>query len=213
MRNFYARRVGRVALFAPPILLLLASAVARGQGMRPSTPDLNRRLENEKSLRDTERLRRGMEADSEARGRTKEARQALANEAFLRLHQLHNEMLEMALSGAAPDPQRVAEAAAETKKRAVQLRANLVLPDPEKDDKPDPEKDGKREKSPESAAAPPLTDSLSKLCAHIQSFVINLNNSPTNKKAGAQARRELDSIIEVGDALAAGAKSVDKRSN
>ncbi|HEX8162926.1 MAG TPA: hypothetical protein VF538_13735 [Pyrinomonadaceae bacterium] len=205
MRNFYARRAALASLAAPPILLLLSPGVARGQGVRPSTPDLNRRLESEKSLRDNERLRRGMEADGETRAHTKEERQSLANEAFMRLQQLHNQMLAMALSGETPDPARVAEAVAETRKRAVQLRENLVLPDPAKDDK----REKGAEPGPKAAAGP--VERLSKLCAHIQSFVINLNNSPTNKKAGAQARRELDSIIEVSDEMGAGDKAVDKR--
>jgi hypothetical protein len=41
------------------------------------------------------------------------------------------------------------------------------------------------------------------LCALIKSFVINLNNSPTNDKAGEQARRDLDSMVTLSDKITA----------
>ena len=181
---------------AAAALLFLLPVAASAQGSRPSTRELDRRLENEKHLRDNERLRRGMDADSEARARTKEERQALANEAFMRLQVLHNDIMTMILSPDAPVPERVAEAVAETKKRAVQLRANLVLPEPGKGEK--------KEKGAEAEVGEELKESLTHLCALIKSFVINLNNSPTDNKAGEQARRDLDRLIGLSDKIAAG---------
>jgi hypothetical protein len=181
-----------IFVLAAASLSIFVSGTAAAQGGPPS--ELNRRLEAEKSLRDNERLRRGMEADSEARARTKEERQAIANDAFMRLQVLHNEIMAIVLSSDAPDSKRVIDALAETKKRAIELRANLVLPKAEKDKK--------KEKS-EGAGDADLKKSLEVLCTHIKSFVINLNNSPTNTKAGEQARRELDSLIILSDEIAA----------
>jgi hypothetical protein len=188
-----------IFVFVAASLTILASREVTGQGIRPSTPDLNRRLENEKLLRDNERLRRGMEADSEALGRTKEERQAVANEAFMRLQVLHNEMMTMVLSSDAPDSKRVTDAVAETMKRAIELRANLVLPKPGKEDK--------KQKNEDALANDALKDSLALLCAHIKSFVINLNNSPTNDKAGHQARQELEKLITLSDKITATLKT------
>jgi hypothetical protein len=47
-------------------LVFLSFVTAAGQGTRPSTPNLNQRMEAEKLLRYNERFRRGMEADIEA---------------------------------------------------------------------------------------------------------------------------------------------------
>ena len=181
-------------LVAASLPVLLAGRAA-AQGIRPSTRELDRRLENEKHIRDNERLRRGMDADNEARARTKEERQAVVNEAFTRLQVLHNEIMTMVLSSDAPDSRRVTDAVAETTKRAIELRANLVLPKPGKGEK--------KEKSEDAVGGDNLKESLALVCAHIKSFVINLNNSPTDNKASEQARRELDSLISLSDKITA----------
>ncbi|MCC7306576.1 MAG: hypothetical protein IT173_03350 [Acidobacteria bacterium] len=41
----------------------------------------------------------------------------------------------------------------------------------------------------------PVNDQLLKICDLIKSFAANVNLSPTDKKAAAQARRDLDGII------------------
>ena len=186
-----------VALAAAACLLLLSGA-ARAQGMRGTTPPLEQRRENERLIRNNERLRRGMEVDSETRARTKEERQAIVNEAFMRLQVLHNDIMAMTMAADAPDPARVAEAVAETKRRAQQLRANLALPEPGKDEK-------KKQEGAEAAEQKELKESLNFLCALIKSFVINLNNSPANDQAAEQARRDLDSLIIVSDKISASA--------
>ena len=190
MKNFFSRSnccIVIVLAFLPILVSGTAAAQAR--------PNLDQRLEAEKMLRDNERLRRGMEADSEVRAKTKEERQAVASEAFMRLQVLHNDMMTMVLSSDAPDSQRVTAAVAETKKRAIELRANLVLPKLPKDEK--------EKKSEAAAGSEDLKKSLDHLCALIKSFVTNLNNSPTNDKAGEQARRDLDSMVTFSDKITA----------
>jgi hypothetical protein len=180
--------------FAVASLVFLSFMTVYGQGMRPSTPDLNRRLENEKLLRDNERLRRGMEADAEARAKSKDERRTVANEAFVRIKALHNEILSLTLANEKTDPKRVAELATETRKRAIQLRANLDLPSPGKE---------KSERKEKTDVESPLNDSLSKLCELIRSFVTSLNESPTNNKSAEQARRELDALVELSEKIVA----------
>jgi hypothetical protein len=175
-------------------LVFLSFMTVYGQGMRPSTPDLNRRLENEKLLRDNERLRRGMEADAEARAKSKDERRTVANEAFVRIKALHNEILSLTLANEKTDPKRVAELVTETRKRAIQLRANLDLPSPSKE---------KSEQNEKTNVESPLNDSLSKLCELIRSFVMSLNDSPTNNKSAEQARRELDALVELSEKIVA----------
>ena len=172
--------------------MCISSMTVYGQGVRPSTPDLNRRLENEKLLRDNERLRRGMEADSEARAKSKEERRTVANEAFIRIKALHNEILSLPTSNAKADAKRIAELVTETRKRAIELRANLDLPNPNKEKSP---------KQEETAAELALNDSLEKLCELIRNFVTNLNESPTNNKAAEQARRELDAVVGLSEKI------------
>lgn len=180
------------SVFAAAAFLLFVPAVASAQG-RPST--LDRRLENEKQIRDTERLRRGMEVDSETRTRSKEERKALVDTAFMRLQVLHNDIMSMTLAPDAPDASKVVEAVAETRKRAGELRANLVLPDIGKNQKKDPPL--------EAVGEAPLKEALTFLCALIKSFVLNINESGTNKKAAEQARRELDRMITLSDRISA----------
>ena len=185
--------------------LPLFAGTAAAQTTRASTPELDRRLANEKNLRDNERLRRGMEADSEVRAKNKEERQKIVNEAFMRLQVLHNDTMAIVLSSEAPDLKRVGAAVEETKKRAVELRANLVLPKPPKDEK--------KEKSEDVTAGKDLKQSLTDMCALIRSFVTNLNTSPTDDKAADQARRELDSLVTLSDKITRDLAEAGKRTN
>lgn len=198
MRTTKVERLPAVFLSAIGCLLLVSFLTAAGQSPRPSTPNLDQRLEAEKSLRDNERLRRGMEADTEVRAKSKEERRTLANEAFVRLKALHNEILSLTMTNEKADPNRVAELVTEARKRAIELRANLDLPGPSKE----------KSKDEQKATGPEINDSLTMLCAHIRSFVINLNESPTNNKAGEQARRELDALVELSEKIAPPKKSV-----
>lgn len=193
MRTTKVLRLPAISLSAIACLILVTFVTAAGQGgARPSTPSLDRRLEAEKSLRDNERLRRGMEADAEVRAKTKEERRTVANEAFVKLKALHNEILSLTMATEKADPNRVTELVTEARRRAIELRANLELPMASKD---------KLKAEEKASTGIELNDSLTMLCAHIRSFVINLNESPTNNKAGEQARRELDALVELSEKI------------
>jgi len=187
-----------VALAAASLPILASTAAAQDRR-------LEQRMANEKNLRDNERLRRGMDADSEVRAKSKEERQKIVNEAFMRLQVLHNETMTIVLAPEAPDLKRVSAAVDETKQRAIELRANLVLPKPPKDEK--------QEKVEEVAAGKDLKQSLTDMCALIRSFVTNLNNSPNDNKAADQARRELDSLVTLSDKITKDLAEAGKRVN
>ena len=187
-----------IALAAASLPFFASTAIAQDRR-------LEQRIANEKNLRDNERLRRGMDADSEVRAKNKEERQKIVNEAFMRLQVLHNDTMTIVLAPEAPDLKRVSAAVDETKKRAIELRANLVLPKPPKDEK--------QEKAEEVTAGKDLKQSLTDMCALIRSFVTNLNNSPTDDKAADQARRELDSLVTLSDKITRDLAEAGKRVN
>lgn len=181
----------RFAVFVSGLIFLL-SISSPAQGIRPSTPDLDQRRETGKQIEDNNRILQGMKKDEEVR-LTKEERQALVNEAFKRLQILHNEMLSMLKAGSSLNLQRVWESASETQKRAAQLYKNLALPDADKD-----KKQNKEDKPVVDAS---LNESLSQLCGLITSFVVNVNKSPNDRKAGGQARLDLASIVELSSKI------------
>ena len=187
-----------IALAAASLPFFASTAVAQDRR-------LEQRVANEKNLRDNERLRRGMDADSEVRAKNKEERQKIVNEAFMRLQVLHNDTMTIVLAPEAPDLKRVSAAVDETRKRAIELRANLVLPKPPKDEK--------QENPEEVSAGKDLKQSLTDMCALIRSFVTNLNNSPTDDKAADQARRELDSLVTLSDKITRDLAEAGKRVN
>ena len=199
MKNSFIKSNCLVIVLAAACLPLFASN-ATAQDRR-----LDQRIANEKNLRDNERLRRGMDADSEVRAKSKEERQKIVNEAFMRLQVLHNDTMTIVLAPEAPDLKRVSAAVDETKKRAIELRANLVLPKPPKDEK--------QEKTEEVTAGKDLKQSLTDMCTLIRSFVTNLNNSPTDDKAADQARRELDSLVTLSDKITRDLAEAGKRVN
>ena len=198
--NFFGRARLLVAGVCAVGFASALSPSARAQGRPTADPALNRRMENERNIRDQQRVLRGMEIDAESRNLSKAERQQRAAEDFMRLQVLHNEIME--LRGAAViDRKLAAEKAADARLRAAHLRVDLVLPEPAKDER------RKKSEGDAANAAPPddaqLSASLARLCELIRSFVAGLNASPTDKKAAARARLDLDLIVEHGDKIAA----------
>jgi hypothetical protein len=201
-------RAGLLLISAACAAAAFVTATARpaaAQGRPTVDPALNRRMENERNIRDQQRLMRGMEIDAETRNLSKEERQERAAEDFMRLQVLHNELMELLGSGRANDEKPLAEKVADARTRAAHLRLDLVLPDPAKEEK--------QPKTDAAAGAAQPDASVAKLCELIRSFVANLNQSPNDKKAGALARRDLDRIVALADEFAARAGSPAKPTN
>lgn len=200
--NFVARARLLLTAACAVVFALAPRQPAAAQGRPTADPALNRRMENERNVRDQQRVLRGMEIDSETRNLSKEERQKRAAEDFMRLKVLHNEITELTAASTPVDRRLAAEKAADARLRAAHLRADLVLPEAAKDEKPKQAEGG-----PAAATTPPddaqLNASLARLCELIRSFVSNLNDSPNDSKAAARARLDLDRIVELGDEIAA----------
>lgn len=180
----------QLGIFTLSILFVTALG-ASAQLPARSTPDLDARRAGMKQVTDNDRIRAAKEADEKARV-AKAERQALVAEAFKRLQILHNEMLLLADSKAI-DTKTASDGVTEIKTRAIQLRANLVLPEAAK---PDPNE------KPVSSSMP-LKESLIKLCEFIRGAATNINKSASEKEAGAVARLDLDRVVDLSDKILA----------
>lgn len=179
---FSSRSVLAIALF------IACSIAANAQGMRVA----NAAQAASNETNDNARILDGVEKDKAAR-RNKEERMAVVNTAFKRLQILHNEFMTMMSSSSTVENSRIVSTAEEIRLRAVELNANLALPELPKD------------KSKESIAGPdlPLSEQMAAVCSHIRDFVKNVNASPTDPKAGIQARLDLKAIIGKSDKVIA----------
>lgn len=171
--------------FSLIVTFFLASSAAA------QDPSLDARRADLKDLQDRNRVYDGMEKDKAAK-RTKEERMAIVNEAFRRLQMLHNEFMAMTMSGRAIDNDKLFASAEEIKQRAIELNANLALPELPKQ---------KAGKETPPVAAIVLTEQMSSICSQIREFVKNVNSSPTDPKLGLEARRNLAAIIEQSDKI------------
>src|SRR6185295_16855193 len=123
-------------------------------------------------------------------------------EDFGRIQDINAEMIHLYQSGSAPDYKRISQAMAEIKRRAERLRSNLVLPSGKEIDMEH------REKPAPRPARSPLLD-LNDL---ITSFVTNpifANANTIDAELGANAKRDLESIVDLSDKIN---KSADKLS-
>ena len=160
------------------------------QVSRPVDP----RMDDINKLKDYNRILDGQEKDQAAR-RTKEQRMAVVNEAFKRLQILHNEMMAAIGTKDPAASQKAAATAEEVKLRATELNANLALPPLENS------KDKQQKATAVDAAQPTIDDHYFALCQLIRDFVKHVNLSPTDPKAGVQARRDLAALVKRSDEL------------
>ena len=93
------------------------------------------------------------------------------------------------------DAKKIAATAEEVKLRATELSTNLALP-PLPDEK---KKQQKTEQAPDKQPTP--QEYMSAMCVLIRDFAKNVNLSPTDPKAGVQARRDLGALVDRGNEL------------
>lgn len=172
------------------VVACFLTVTAAAQGGEPADP----RMDDIRKLQDFNRILDGQQKDKAAQ-LTKEQRIAVVNEAFKRLQMLHNEMITMISASDAPNPKKIVSTAEEVKLRASELNANLALP------QLSVEKDKQQKPEPAAARSATPTEYMSALCLLIRDFAKNVNLSPTDPKAGIQARRELVALIERSDDL------------
>lgn len=183
---FPLRKVAGVLLFFLMSVTALAG-LAVSQASDPRMDDIRRLQENN-------RIIDGQQKDK-AKARNKDERLAIVNEAFKRLQMLHNEMMTMMSSSGPADAKKITALAEEVKLRAIELNANLALPELPKE-----KEKAKADTDPANQA---ISEHMFSICKEIRDFVKNVNLSPTDPNSGLQARRDLITIVEKSDKLIA----------
>ena len=183
---FPLRKVAGVLLFFLMSVTALAG-LAVSQASDPRMDDIRRLQENN-------RIIDGQQKDK-AKARNKDERLAIVNEAFKRLQMLHNEMMAMMSSSGPADAKKITALAEEVKLRAIELNANLALPELPKE-----KEKAKADTDPANQA---ISEHMFSICKEIRDFVKNVNLSPTDPNSGLQARRDLITIVEKSDKLIA----------
>ena len=208
MRNRCRAQALVVAIGAVCALLIALPIQVAAQG-RP-TPSSGRPTPTARSPVDRDMYQREMnikslELDREKKsgivGTPSDTTIKEVKEDFARIQDINAEMIRLYQSGSPPDYKRISQAMAEIKKRAERLRANLVLPSGK-------EVDQEHKGLAAKAGRSPLLD-LNEL---ITSFVTNpifTNVNTIDAELGANAKRDLESIVDLSDRIC---KSADKLS-
>lgn len=136
-----------------------------------------------------------------------EPQMALAQirEDFWHIQVVDKDIAQAVLSGVPLDPKFIAKSAADIKKRAGRLKVNLILPEPEKSTKL---LQAEVEAKPEQ-----LKSSLAALSGLIARFVHNpmfQNANTVGADLGAEARRDLEGIIELSGRVKKNSEKLDK---
>jgi hypothetical protein len=125
------------------------------------------------------------------------------NEDFTRILTRHNEFVRAISANQSTDYRFISEATGEIKKRSTRLQSSLKL------EKPEPAADDR--KTELLVAGTETKDAMILLCRKIENFVKNpIIEKPGTVDAQAieQARKDLQSIVELSDAMK---KQADKR--
>ena len=171
------------------------AALAAAASAQLPRPPADSRMEDMRRLQDNNHLMAEQQKDGAAM-RTKEERMAVVHEAFKRLQLLHNEMMTMLSVDSKVETKKIVDIANEVKLRATELNANLALPELPKEKKKD-----KAAAEPQPISTATVSEHMTQICAQIREFVRNINTSPTDPKAGIQARRDLIVLIDKSDQL------------
>ena len=191
-------------------LILLASSVMRAQeaSATPSTQSLReaRRLEMESRQRALWNLEK--EARKHARDKRPPAERLAyqqAKEDFEVLQLTNYTLSETAGASTSLDYDQISKAAAEVRKRAGRLKASLVLPEAEKD-----------EKQKQSAGAWTLEE-LKSAIADLDTLVKHFTTNPmfqqpdvVDAQQSMQARRDLEGIIRLSEQIKRSAEALSK---
>jgi arsenate reductase-like glutaredoxin family protein len=136
-----------------------------------------------------------------------QALMAQVQQDFERILTLHNEIVRAVTTDQTLDNDFVSSASGEIKKRASRLQTTLEF------DRPDANEQNHNKPTQFNAAQ--IKDALIALCQHIESFVKNpVIENPGTVDVGqsASARRELKTIIELGDGICKSALRLKKNS-
>ena len=200
MRTLQRRRAHGLALLCATLFVLLTAGVnARAQSSRPAPT---------RDLSGSERDLSALERESNRPRRDPKDVMAEINEDFTRLRAINEGFRQSNSAAAAPlDYKAVSLNTAEVKKRAVRLRANLAgLPKPEKEEK--------RQKAGVPADEAQMRALLSSFGELMNGFLNNpvfSDMGTLDTQLALKARRDLESLIEMCDAVKKGADQLGKR--
>lgn len=189
------------------VLFFFAPGALRAQ--EPSTQALRDARRNE--LESRQRALRSLETLGGKKGSMTPSEQAQHvafqqfKEDFETLQTANYSLLDAVAAGPSPDYGQVKKQAGEIKKRASSIKTNLVLPEPEKDEKPK-----KRDSAADNQA---LKADIIALDAAVQSFV----TSPMFQDLGVldannsvKARGDLETIIRLSEQIRRSAETLGK---
>lgn len=185
-------------------VLLTFGAGARAQQTPPADPTQQDSF-NRRDLRDREAaLRTRAAAEVKPAYEPNPAlRLEQIKDDYGRIQMLNNELRRAAHSAAAPDYKRIASAAADVRKRASRLRANLAFPEPDEEadarEDSDKDPDATRKDAEASDDDARVKTFLTSLDESVVSFVNNpvFRSSALDAPQAARASRDLARIIEL----------------
>jgi hypothetical protein len=177
---------------AAMFLLMRASVVAQGTGVRPTGPRIDPEAARIREEQQREMQLRNIGGSGPTDERAVRAAATQLGEDFKRIQVIRNDVARAVTSGGALDYNRVAEQTAEVRKRAVRMQGYLGLRAPDKaaDGQP-PQAQYDRNQ---------MRDALARLCHRIDSFVANPRfKSPgvADVQATENARRDVQAIISL----------------
>jgi N-acetyl-beta-hexosaminidase len=208
-RNRVGLTVNFISLFAVLALLLLLSNTAAAQRAPSGGSSPGRDRDRESGVREHNRqlqvLLNSTEPKASANSARLEAIIEQTRQDFGKIQDINRELVTTLKSRAEPDYKGLAETATELRKRARRLKENISLPPPAEERPRE-----KREGELESGA---IRDALSMLSARITSFTSNplfQTQNLIDVQLGAQASRDLETIIELSTRLKKSAERLAK---
>jgi hypothetical protein len=193
------------------ILLMRAPAEAQGgPGVLPTGP----RVDPEAArIRDEQQREMQLRNVGESEGARTDERAVRAaakqlGEDFKRIQVIRNDVARSVVSGGALDFSRIAEQAAEVRKRALRMQGNLGLRPPEGDGGVRPAQTGYDERQ--------MRDALAKLCHRIDNFVANprfKSSSVVDVKGTQSASRDIQEIISLSENIKNSAESLSRKND
>ncbi|HEX8140713.1 MAG TPA: hypothetical protein VF544_24315 [Pyrinomonadaceae bacterium] len=198
--NSGGNRVVVMLLSSIALLLALSSSVWAQRLPQRTLPD------NVPRQRDPTAQVRAQEIEASRTPRDPQLIMAEVNEDFGRLRAVDEELkLASTAAAAGPDYKQVASSSTEAKKRATRLKANLVFPQPPKNEN--------RPKSPDMEGDE-FTILLAAMQKRLNSFLTNPIFSDTggvDAQLATRARYDLEDIIKLSDKLRKSAEKMSKR--
>jgi hypothetical protein len=178
--------------------LLLAMAVHDSVASQTSPQGAPQVTDRERNVTDMERSKYGVAAH--------DAAQKQFNDDFLGLQTVDADMVKVFATGKPPDYKRIADDAADIKKRATRIRDYLMLPSA-----------GRKDKQKKEAATDELDSLIPALKDRVQSFVKNPTFQQQDRRADyrdlGQARRDVDDIIEFSARVKTAAEKMGTAAN